>query len=174
MIEPLRLEEPVGLRDGDAEIQKQSTPVIPFPHVVRIHAQSMHLEQSFPHPNQVLFGERTVNFREVLDEGAEWLSLSNRQIQVARRTVPCIDIKALSQLFLSCGWNGQMAVTAHGDLSVHIGFDKSSISATFIEERIGVKADGLDRDLVEFFWEHAACSIFHIKEFELLVASALA
>ena len=65
-----------------------------------------------------------------------------------------------------------MAVTAHGDLSVDIAFYKSAISTTFILERIGVKANSLDRYFLSFPFAHAECSSFHIMEFELLVASA--
>ena len=65
-----------------------------------------------------------------------------------------------------------MAVTAHGDFSVDIAFYESAISTTFVEERIGLKANCLDRYFVQFSFARAECSSSYIVEFELLVASA--
>ena len=64
-----------------------------------------------------------------------------------------------------------MAMTAHSDFSVEIAFSKSAVSATFIVERIGLKANGLDRYFLHFSFAHAVCSRLHIIEFELFVAS---
>ena len=48
----------------------------------------MHLEQILPHPDQGVFVKRTVDFDEVLDDGAKWLSLGHWHFEIVLRDGP--------------------------------------------------------------------------------------
>lgn len=55
----------------------------------------------------------------------------------------------------------------YGDLAIHATSNKFAVGAAFVEERISLKANVLDRNFAYLFSAHADCGYAHIIELEL-------
>ena len=116
------------------------------------------------HPVNHDFREWCLIFDQVLDDGAERLSLCHRQAVLLRWSVPLRHTESLGENDFLEGGNGSEAVAMHCNFAVALSVPDATVGTAFRVERIEVCNDRILRNNLRPQCERVLC---HVVESEL-------